>query len=104
MGAGVAFPAAVVVACAAVFLAGAASASWHAQVFEVGGARGWEKPAAPTGESYDHWAARNRFHVGDFLRKRSNIDRTHISHSATALIRSDPYVSARCLMQTSSTT
>jgi len=77
MGAGVAFPpAAVVVACAAVFLAGAASASWHAQVFEVGGARGWEKPAAPSDESYDHWAARNRFHVGDFLRKRST-DRSH---------------------------
>ncbi|KAK8455326.1 hypothetical protein SEVIR_4G191200v4 [Setaria viridis] len=67
----VAFPAAVACAllvAAAVFLVGSASASWHAQVFEVGGEpRGWAKPAAPNGETYNHWAARNRFHVGDFL-------------------------------------
>ncbi|XP_022681819.1 early nodulin-like protein 1, partial [Setaria italica] len=51
---------------------GSASASWHAQVFEVGGEpRGWAKPAAPNGETYNHWAARNRFHVGDFLHKYS---------------------------------
>ncbi|RCV21272.1 hypothetical protein SETIT_4G126000v2 [Setaria italica] len=71
----VAFPAAVACAllvAAAVFLVGSASASWHAQVFEVGGEpRGWAKPAAPNGETYNHWAARNRFHVGDFLHKYS---------------------------------
>jgi hypothetical protein len=72
MGAGVPFPAALVVCAvlAAAFLVGITSASWHAQVFIVGGEpRGWAKPAAPTDETYNHWAARNRFHVGDFLRK-----------------------------------
>ncbi|WVZ81538.1 hypothetical protein U9M48_028904 [Paspalum notatum var. saurae] len=66
--AGVAF---VVVVCALFLLvcsAGSASASWHAQVFVVGGEpRGWRKPTEPTEETYNHWAARNRFHVGDFL-------------------------------------
>ncbi|OEL13070.1 hypothetical protein BAE44_0025912 [Dichanthelium oligosanthes] len=68
--AGVAFPAAVVCALlgAAVLLVGTASAAWHAQVFVVGGEpRGWAKPEAPNEETYNHWAARNRFHVGDFL-------------------------------------
>ncbi|XP_062232840.1 early nodulin-like protein 21 [Phragmites australis] len=32
----------------------------------VGGPRGWRKPI-PNEETYNHWAARNRFHVGDFL-------------------------------------
>ncbi|KAF8723769.1 hypothetical protein HU200_021746 [Digitaria exilis] len=66
---GVAF---ILVSCAAVFLlAGSASATWHAQVFVVGGEpRGWAKPASPNEEeTYNHWAARYRFHVGDFLRK-----------------------------------
>nr|CAB3467820.1 unnamed protein product [Digitaria exilis] len=64
---GVAF---ILVSCAAVFLlAGSASATWHAQVFVVGGEpRGWAKPASPNEEeTYNHWAARYRFHVGDFL-------------------------------------
>ncbi|CAL5038078.1 unnamed protein product [Urochloa decumbens] len=56
------------VVVSAAFLAGSASASWHAQVFVVGGEpRGWTQPAAPDDETYNHWAARNRFHVGDFL-------------------------------------
>lgn len=66
------FPAAVVLSLlgAATLLVGSASAAWHAQVFVVGGeARGWRKPTAPNEESYNHWAVRNRFHVGDFLRK-----------------------------------
>ncbi|CAN6164254.1 unnamed protein product [Urochloa humidicola] len=66
------FPAAVrvllVVVAAAVFVVRSASASWHAQVFVVGGEpRGWAQPDAPDDETYNHWAARNRFHVGDFL-------------------------------------
>ncbi|CAL5052449.1 unnamed protein product [Urochloa decumbens] len=56
------------VVVSAVFLVGPSSASWHAQVFVVGGEpRGWTQPAAPDDETYNHWAARNRFHVGDFL-------------------------------------
>ncbi|CAN6178417.1 unnamed protein product [Urochloa humidicola] len=65
------FPAAVrvlLVVAAAVFVVRSASASWHAQVFVVGGEpRGWAQPDAPDDETYNHWAARNRFHVGDFL-------------------------------------
>ncbi|CAN6221628.1 unnamed protein product [Urochloa humidicola] len=65
------FPAVVrvlLVVAAAVFLVRSASASWHAQVFVVGGEpRGWAQPDAPDDETYNHWAARNRFHVGDFL-------------------------------------
>ncbi|CAN6214231.1 unnamed protein product [Urochloa humidicola] len=65
------FPAVVrvlLVIFAVVFLVGSASASWHAQVFVVGGEpRGWAQPDAPDDETYNHWAARNRIHVGDFL-------------------------------------
>lgn len=72
--AGAAFPAVVFsfLGAAAILLVGSASAAWHAQVFVVGGEpRGWAKPTTPNEESYNHWATRNRFHVGDFLRKCS---------------------------------
>uniref|UniRef100_A0A0D9WPC3 Phytocyanin domain-containing protein n=1 Tax=Leersia perrieri TaxID=77586 RepID=A0A0D9WPC3_9ORYZ len=37
------------------------------RLFVVGGEqRGWSEPK-PTDETYNHWAARNRFHIGDFL-------------------------------------
>lgn len=46
----------------------AASARAAPQVFVVGGEpKGWRKPV-PNDETYNHWAARNRFHIGDFLR------------------------------------
>ncbi|KAJ1259015.1 hypothetical protein BS78_10G121000 [Paspalum vaginatum] len=66
--AGVAFRRAVVVCALLLVCSGSASASWHAQVFVVGGEpRGWRKPTEHNEETYNHWAARNRFHVGDFL-------------------------------------
>ncbi|KAE8771345.1 Early nodulin-like protein 1 [Hordeum vulgare] len=58
-------------AVACVLLAGAVSASSSSspRVFTVGGVeRGWRQPA-PGEETYNHWATKNRFHVGDFLRK-----------------------------------
>lgn len=57
-------------AVAWVLLAGAVSASSSSpRVFTVGGVeRGWRQPA-PGEETYNHWATKNRFHVGDFLRK-----------------------------------
>ncbi|KAL6607044.1 hypothetical protein ACP70R_042697 [Stipagrostis hirtigluma subsp. patula] len=69
--AGVAPPA---VACLLLLLAAAAAivvvpvaAAAPPQVFVVGGeARGWRMPI-PDSESYNHWADKNRFHVGDFL-------------------------------------
>ncbi|CAL9104508.1 unnamed protein product [Musa textilis] len=33
--------------------------------FHVGGSRGWIVPAGDEAESYNRWAMRNRFHVGD---------------------------------------
>ncbi|XP_010268107.1 PREDICTED: early nodulin-like protein 2 [Nelumbo nucifera] len=39
--------------------------SVSAYQFQVGGERGWVKPTGNETESYDEWAARNRFHVGD---------------------------------------
>nr|XP_045086887.1 early nodulin-like protein 1 [Aegilops tauschii subsp. strangulata] len=59
-------------AVACVLLAGAVSASSSSspRVFTVGGdERGWRQPA-PGEETYNHWATKNRFHVGDFLHFR----------------------------------
>ncbi|CAM0877096.1 unnamed protein product [Alopecurus aequalis] len=55
----------VAVACALLTVV-SASAS-QPKVITVGGeARGWRQPA-PGEETYNHWASRNRFHVGEFL-------------------------------------
>ncbi|XP_072962624.1 early nodulin-like protein 21 [Typha angustifolia] len=35
--------------------------------FHVGGSKGWKVPAADDTESYNHWAMRSRFHVGDYV-------------------------------------
>ncbi|URE18205.1 Plastocyanin-like domain [Musa troglodytarum] len=37
--------------------------------FHVGGSRGWIVPAGDEAESYNRWAMRNRFHVGDSVCK-----------------------------------
>ncbi|KAM0903008.1 hypothetical protein ACQ4PT_018834 [Festuca glaucescens] len=55
-----------VAACAILACTVSASAS-SPRVFAVGGdARGWRQPA-PGEETYNHWASRSRFHVGDLL-------------------------------------
>ncbi|KAF0904442.1 hypothetical protein E2562_034515 [Oryza meyeriana var. granulata] len=65
-GAALLFPAAVASAFVLLVVAGGASAS-PGHVFVVGGGpRGWTQPM-PSDETYNHWAARNRFYVGDFL-------------------------------------
>ncbi|KAM0903009.1 hypothetical protein ACQ4PT_018834 [Festuca glaucescens] len=57
-----------VAACAILACTVSASAS-SPRVFAVGGdARGWRQPA-PGEETYNHWASRSRFHVGDLLCK-----------------------------------
>ncbi|XP_071683390.1 early nodulin-like protein 14 [Lolium perenne] len=54
---------AVVAACAILASVSASSP----RVLTVGGdARGWRQPA-PGEETYNHWASRSRFHVGDLL-------------------------------------
>ncbi|ONK79355.1 uncharacterized protein A4U43_C01F5520 [Asparagus officinalis] len=35
--------------------------------FRVGGPEGWVKPTGKESETYNHWAGRNRFHIGDSL-------------------------------------
>ncbi|XVF70903.1 hypothetical protein PTKIN_Ptkin11bG0199800 [Pterospermum kingtungense] len=35
--------------------------------FKVGGDKGWTKPTGNESETYNEWATRNRFHVGDSL-------------------------------------
>ncbi|KAM0917727.1 hypothetical protein ACQ4PT_009181 [Festuca glaucescens] len=56
---------ALVAACA--ILASASASASSPRVLTVGGdARGWRQPA-PGEETYNHWASRSRFHVGDLL-------------------------------------
>ncbi|XP_016443145.1 early nodulin-like protein 6 [Nicotiana tabacum] len=35
--------------------------------FEIGGEIGWSKPIGNESETYNEWAAKNRFHIGDSL-------------------------------------
>ncbi|KAH6778610.1 early nodulin-like protein 7 [Perilla frutescens var. frutescens] len=35
--------------------------------FEVGGKTGWRKPTGKEPETYNEWAAANRFHIGDAI-------------------------------------
>lgn len=53
---------------AAVALATAVPASAAGVQFRVGGSMGWRVPAGDA-ESYNQWAERNRFKIGDSLRK-----------------------------------
>jgi len=41
--------------------------------FRVGGKNGWAVPNDTNTESYNDWAGRNRFQVGDSLGKKSNL-------------------------------
>lgn len=52
----------------AVFISMATLATASFQ-FRVGGESGWTKPTGNESETYNEWASRNRFHVGDSLCK-----------------------------------
>ncbi|XP_078443713.1 mavicyanin-like [Wolffia australiana] len=41
-----------------------AAAALH---FRIGGEKGWHKPSGSDSETYNEWARRNRFHIGDNL-------------------------------------
>jgi hypothetical protein len=47
-------------------------------VYSVGDMRGWTLPSGNGTESYNHWAKKNRFQVGDVLGKQlpSHSDRS----------------------------
>ncbi|TVU11616.1 hypothetical protein EJB05_45211 [Eragrostis curvula] len=67
MASGVSFPAAAAAALVLVAALAVSAASAVPVVYVVGGEeRGWRKPT-PSDETYNHWASRNRFRVGDFL-------------------------------------
>uniref|UniRef100_A0A0E0LAI5 Phytocyanin domain-containing protein n=1 Tax=Oryza punctata TaxID=4537 RepID=A0A0E0LAI5_ORYPU len=67
-GAALLFPATAAACVLVLFVAGGASAASPGRVFVVGGVgpRGWSQPKG-SDETYNHWASRNRFHIGDFL-------------------------------------
>ncbi|CAM0145868.1 unnamed protein product [Urochloa decumbens] len=52
-----------------VALAGALCRHADATAFEVGGEEGWVVPPASDGGKYNQWASKNRFLVGDIVRK-----------------------------------
>ncbi|KAE8733523.1 putative Polygalacturonase non-catalytic subunit AroGP3 precursor [Hibiscus syriacus] len=56
-----------------VFISTVAVATASVQ-FKVGGDKGWTKPIGNNSEPYNEWASRNRFHVGDSLYFKYNID------------------------------
>lgn len=46
-----------------------ATISESAHQFQVGGPAGWTQPTGKENETYNQWAAKHRFHVGDSLCK-----------------------------------
>ncbi|XP_022717981.1 mavicyanin-like [Durio zibethinus] len=62
--------------------------------FRVGGKRGWTKPTGNESETYNEWATRNRFHVGDSLYfKYSNDSVLVVNHTSyTNCSESNPII------------
>ncbi|XP_043707431.1 early nodulin-like protein 1 [Telopea speciosissima] len=52
---------------ATLLLISVATVSVSALEFNVGGAKGWVKPTGNENETYEEWANKNRFHVGDSI-------------------------------------
>lgn len=79
-----------------------------ATAFEVGGDDGWVVPPASDGGRYNQWASKNRFLVGDVVRKRER-ERERPIPTPTPSIRSfflgrrQLICMVRQLVQTSST-
>ncbi|KAK4487431.1 hypothetical protein RD792_005934 [Penstemon davidsonii] len=53
--------------------------------FEVGGKTGWTKPTGKEPETYNQWAAKNRFHIGDTLNFKYQNDSVLVVSSADYL-------------------
>ncbi|XP_059662391.1 early nodulin-like protein 21 [Cornus florida] len=47
------------------FLISIVAISAYAYQFQVGGEKGWVRPTANDTQTYNNWAAKNRFHIGD---------------------------------------
>ncbi|XP_062217813.1 early nodulin-like protein 6 [Phragmites australis] len=71
----------VVFAASCALLAASVSSLPPAVVFNVGDERGWTVPSGNSTETYNHWAKRNRFQVGDVLNfKYANDSVLLVSH------------------------
>ncbi|KAI3466415.1 hypothetical protein Pfo_023078 [Paulownia fortunei] len=53
--------------------------------FEVGEERGWRKPTGKEPETYNEWAAKNRFHIGDTVYFKYQKDSVLVVNSADYL-------------------
>ena len=81
----------------------------NATTFEVGGDDGWVVPPASDGGRYNQWASKNRFLVGDLVRKRQIHSHSFVGSLGsiwqTPLINLDrrQLMHGPCRVQTSST-
>lgn len=71
--------------CALLELFALSSAAAAALEFRVGGARGWHRPTGNETETYNQWARRNRFHIGDALCKIAAVPPTHLPPSSVTM-------------------
>ena len=62
-----------VFAASCALLAASVSSAPAPAVYKVGDERGWVVPSANGTETYNHWAKRNRFQVGDILSKLAHL-------------------------------
>ncbi|KAM3225375.1 hypothetical protein ACQJBY_058256 [Aegilops geniculata] len=73
-------------ACCCILLAASVSpASSEPAVYSVGDGRGWTVPAGNGTETYNHWAKKNRFQVGDVL------DFKYAAKDSVLLVNHDDY-------------
>ncbi|KAL3614702.1 hypothetical protein CASFOL_041459 [Castilleja foliolosa] len=69
--------------CAAVLAASLMAVSGFQ--FRVGGVKGWRTPTGDEPETYNEWAAKNRFHIGDTLYFKYEKDSVLVVSSADYL-------------------
>uniref|UniRef100_M8C0J8 Early nodulin-like protein 2 n=1 Tax=Aegilops tauschii TaxID=37682 RepID=M8C0J8_AEGTA len=73
-------------ACCCILLAASVSpASSEPAVYSVGDGRGWTVPTGNGTETYNHWAKKNRFQVGDVL------DFKYAAKDSVLLVNHDDY-------------
>ncbi|KAL3637540.1 hypothetical protein CASFOL_018708 [Castilleja foliolosa] len=71
--------------CAAVLAASLAAVLVSGFQFQVGGPKGWRTPTGDEPETYNEWAAKNRFHIGDTLYFKYEKDSVLVVSSADYL-------------------
>ncbi|GFP96437.1 early nodulin-like protein 2 [Phtheirospermum japonicum] len=71
--------------CAAVLAASLAAVLVAGFQFQVGGVKGWRTPTGDEPETYNEWAAKNRFHIRDTLYFKYEKDSVLVVNSADYL-------------------